>query len=85
MEDKLKIGDLLYCHTACIMNNSGHITTTVGKSYIIDAISYNGYRITDDENDDHYFPFNEYEKFFYSNIKKIRKEKLSKIYESNLH
>ena len=78
-ETKLKVGDLLTCHTAVVMVD-GDIRTTVGKSYKIVRYgnSISSFVIKNDVNRDHYFPFDEYNKWFY-NLKEERRKKLKKI------
>lgn len=55
-KNKFKVGDLIYCHTACI-TNSDVITTTINKYYEIVGINDSGISINDDVDADHLFSF----------------------------
>ena len=81
---KFKIGDNIYCHTACIMDD-GEIATTVGKYYKVINIISKSLLIIDDSNCEHYFTIkndNDCYKHWFSNIKKERKAKLKKLNKS---
>ncbi len=84
-ETKLKVGDLLICHTKLVMNYSygSDIRTTVGKSYRIIKILYEYSEepklvIINDNNGEHRISFNIYTNWFY-NLKEERRKKLKKI------
>jgi len=76
---EFKAGDILYCHTPCIMNISGEKSTTKGEKYEIDGIFDEQFTIMDDSNHQHFFDIEKYKEYFYLNIKEIRKDKLKKI------
>jgi len=83
-ETKLKVGDILVCHSEVIMNGSDgtDIRTTVGKLYKIFCFrrmfEKDCFVITDDSASDHYFLINNYKERFYS-LKELRRNKLKKI------
>jgi hypothetical protein len=81
-ETKLKVGDILTCHSKVIMEHNGDIRTTVGKSYkIIEILYLEGevkLVIKNDHNEDHRFTYKNYNKWFY-NLKELRRNKLKKI------
>ena len=87
MKNKLKIGDILYCHTERIILFRPMIT--VGKSYNI-IIKHNNeyFYIIDDDGENLFFMIDDkdanhhpYTDFFRLNIKEMRREKLKKINE----
>jgi len=81
-ETKLKVGDILTCHSKVIMEHNGGIKTTICKSYKIVKILYlKGEAklvIKNDYNEDHRFTYKNYNKWFY-NLKELRLNKLKKI------
>lgn len=90
----LKIGDMLICHTAVVMEDNVDVRTTVGKSYkIIKFLKEpNRLAIENDYNEEHYFTFNEelenhkvhnYTHWFY-NLRELRRKKLKKIKKEGL-
>lgn len=83
MGRKLKIGDIVIGRKPRIMNHTNDITTTVGKKYSIIDIKNNEFVILDDNDQEHYFHFKS--KWFYTSIIKMRKDKLKKLNEINLH
>lgn len=80
-----KIGDKIVCHKRIKMQGSGEITTTMNKIYYISKLDYNNklneprFSIINDQNETHWFLLSNYEKWFYSSAKIIRKEKLKKL------
>ena len=82
-ETKLKVGDILVCHSVVVMNDSDgtDIRTTVGKSYKIIKIVGNKLAIINDDNGEHHFYFDNYNKWFY-NLKEERRNKLKKIQDA---
>jgi hypothetical protein len=87
----LKVGDKITCHTVCRVEDKED-TTTIGKTYTIVSMNYdddNRFSIIDDNNRHHYFygrigkKHSYYEKWFYSALKRERKEKLKKILKLN--
>lgn len=83
-ETKLKVGDILFCHTKVVMDDGSGIKTTVGKSYKIIKLLYfqedGMYRVVikNDFNEDHRFTFDNYNRWFY-NLREERRQKLKKI------
>jgi hypothetical protein len=89
-ETRLKVGDILICHSAVIMEGSdgSDIRVTAGKSYEIIKIldKMNGLKcrlcIKNDLGGEHHFyidrPENNYNKWFY-NLRELRRNKLKKI------
>lgn len=77
----MKVGDKLYCHTELISNNSTMLVK--GNTYTIISISDRAITILDNNLDRHEFTLLFYPKWFYE-LKKLRKLKLEKIYETNL-
>ena len=91
MEKELKEGDVLICHKSCIMYDDDEISTTVGKSYIIEGFVGDCLRISDDYYKIHYFSLddendeeNYYEHWLFS-PKLSRKRKLKKIKDAEIH
>lgn len=76
----LKVGDMLTCHSAVIMNDSDgtDIRTTVGRSYKIIKMIGDKLAIINDENGEHHFYIYNYNKWFY-NLREERRNKLKKI------
>ena len=61
----IKVGDILYCHTAVVMLTSGKIRTTVGKRYsVISVGSLGGFNIINDNGTSHAFCITSYETWF---------------------
>lgn len=65
---EIKVGDILHCHTNCVMTHSGEIATSKGRRYRV-----TGFRtlsrdmcllIKDDFNHEHGFPLDNYIKYF---------------------
>lgn len=83
-ETKLKVGDILTCHTKVVMDDGGSIKTTVGKSYKIIKLlrsqedGMDRVVIKNDDNEDHRFTFYNYNRWFY-NLREERRLKLKKI------
>ena len=83
-ETKLKVGDSVICHSLVIMKDSDgtDIRSTIGKSYKIFGFrrmsDKDHFYIIDDCGIDHYFPIDEYNRWFY-NLKEERRKKLKKI------
>lgn len=79
-ETKLKVGDMLICHSAVIMDGScgKDIRTTVGRSYKIIRMVDNKLAIINDENSEHHFYIYNYNDWFY-NLREERRNKLKKI------
>jgi len=78
----VKIGDILICHSRCIMDDKT-ITTTINKKYTITNINNFYLYIIDDFNDTHKFSLTKQNSSYYqrwfTNVKKQRKEKLKKL------
>lgn len=53
----IKVGDILYCHTAVVMLGSGEIRTTVGKRYTVHSCNpiSGGFNIINDNGGIHIF------------------------------
>jgi len=78
----LKKGDLLYCHTPCVMQHSGQVTTTVGKTYVITNMLDENLVIYDDTEKEHHFSLiNDdcYYKIWFYSPRKAKLEKLEKM------
>lgn len=78
----MKIGDKIVCKKACVMIANGLKTTTVGKTYVIEALELGQLVIRDDEDDIHYFNITKGEGYYgnyFSTLKMIRKDKIKKI------
>lgn len=79
---KFKEGDKVYCHTDFI-SITGNRSTTAGKYYKIRNIilTHGDFNILDDNRQVHYFSFNTYNKWLYTE-KELRKLKLDKLNET---
>lgn len=75
----MNIGDRLYCHTNCVMKGGGE-TTTVGRFYIVIGLEDDSFMIKNDDNDEHFFEYDDYNKWFWD-IRELRKNKLKQINE----
>lgn len=80
----MKVGDILYCHTACIMEY-GIKSTTKNRQYLVERIelSENKLFIRDDQGSKHSFAITDnghshYKKWFYT-ISEMRARKMIKI------
>ena len=62
----IKVGDILYCHTAVVMLSGGEIRTTVGKGYsVIGGGPFaGGFNIINDNGTSHAFGNTSYETWF---------------------
>ena len=62
----IKVGDILYCHTAVVMLTSGKIRTTVGKRYSVISTGpiSGGFNIINDNGTSHAFCITSYETWF---------------------
>ena len=80
-------GEKLYCHTSCIMNDSGSSATTPGKYYDVVCADEDELQIFNDQIEQHYFSLYPYENSYYKNWFTIerwrRKQKLKKIKDMN--
>lgn len=75
--EDLKVGNILFCHTPCIMS-SGEMATSYGKKYEILSINFDReqFCIYDDLSyfeRAHWFSFNIYTDWFRLDDKEIRK------------
>lgn len=77
----MKIGDKVYCHTDCIFEETKEQSLSKYKRYEIIQVKNNSFVILDDLKSRHEFSFDVYEKWLIS-LKKLRKQKLKKINES---
>jgi hypothetical protein len=59
----IKVGDIVYCHTAVVMLGSGEIRTTVGNRYTVINAGGGGFNIINDNGTSHSFG-NVYETWF---------------------
>jgi hypothetical protein len=83
MENDIKIGGYLYCHTDLIMEDDLSVAATAGKKYLVVSITEYGLDILNNQHKRHGFSCDGYSfsyyKQWFNNLNNERKLKIKKL------